>query len=247
MTRHLRAVLFDIDDTLYSTTEFAAKARRGALQAMIDAGLRSTLDDLQRELAETIAEFGSNYEHHYEKLLERLPASSTRGLNRAVLVASGVAAYHDAKFNLLRPFPDVIPAFKAMSHTYLVRGIVTDGLAIKQAEKLIRLGIYPLLSPQAIFISDQIGISKPNPKIFARACADLDLPPAEVLIVGDHPVKDIDAANAAGCITALVKRGGRHQDDRGRTKPDFTLRDLKQLLTVLARRFKVRTSSAPSK
>jgi len=38
--KHLRAVLFDIDDTLYSTTAFALRARKNALQAMIGAGAR---------------------------------------------------------------------------------------------------------------------------------------------------------------------------------------------------------------
>ena len=241
--KHLRAVLFDIDDTLYSTTDFAARARKNALQSMIDVGLRSSLDELHRELAEAIAEFGSNYEHHFEKLLERLPPAATRGLNRAVIVAAGVAAYHDAKFEFLKPFPDVLPALRRLSHTYLVRGIVTDGLAIKQAEKIVRLGIYPLLSPQAIFISDQIGISKPNPKIFTRACGDLDLAPDEVMVVGDHPAKDIDAANAAGCRTVLVRRGGRHQQDRGRTKPDFEIRQFGKLLSILSGRFNVRAAS----
>ena len=42
---------------------------------------------------------------------------------------------------------------------------------MKQAEKIHRLGVYPFLSPGAVFISDTIGISKPNPKLWQRACA----------------------------------------------------------------------------
>jgi hypothetical protein len=56
----LRALFLDIDDTLYSTSEFAAAARRAALDAMIRHGLRISLDDAVAELAEVIAEFGSN-------------------------------------------------------------------------------------------------------------------------------------------------------------------------------------------
>ena len=71
MTR-LRAVLFDIDDTLFSTTHFARVARRNAIRAMIRAGLDVPEDEALRELEEVISEFSSNYEHHYDQLLKRL-------------------------------------------------------------------------------------------------------------------------------------------------------------------------------
>ena len=50
-------------------------------------------------------------------------------------------------------------------------GILTPGLQVKQAEKLVRLGVLPWLDPGAIFFSDQMGVSKPNPKIYAEGAS----------------------------------------------------------------------------
>ncbi len=38
--RPLKAFFFDIDDTVYSITDFAQLARRAAVRAMIEAGLK---------------------------------------------------------------------------------------------------------------------------------------------------------------------------------------------------------------
>ena len=93
-----RAVFFDIDDTLYSTAAFAARARRRAMQAMVDlGGLEVTSDDLYAELREVITEFGSNDSRHYERLLRRFSDRDLGGHVHAVLVATGVRAYHDTK------------------------------------------------------------------------------------------------------------------------------------------------------
>lgn len=56
----LQAILFDIDDTLFSTTEFARKARRNAVRAMIQAGLDVPEEVVLKELDEVLAEFSSN-------------------------------------------------------------------------------------------------------------------------------------------------------------------------------------------
>src|SRR5437773_5436798 len=149
----LKAVFFDIDDTLFSTTEFADRARRGAVDAMRRVALRLPADHVLRELNEMIAEFSSNYEQHFDKLLLRLPRRSFDGVNPAVLVAAGVHAYHDAKVRQLRPYIDVPPVLSRLARTDLVRGIITAGLAVKQADKLLRLGLYDFFTPTAIFIS----------------------------------------------------------------------------------------------
>ncbi|HLY09080.1 MAG TPA: TIGR02253 family HAD-type hydrolase [Planctomycetota bacterium] len=235
----LKAVFFDIDDTLFSTTEFAEKARRGAADAMRRHGLRLPTDHILRELSEVITEFSSNYEHHFDKLLLRLPRRAFDGVNPAILVAAGVHAYHDAKVHQLRPYPDVPPVLKKLGHTDLVRGIITAGLQQKQADKVLRLGLYEYFTPTAIFISDQIGISKPNPKLYQRACDEVGVQPQETMYVGDHPTQDIDPANALGMVTVHIRRG-RHAPKQGKTKASYELKNFKELLTVLRKDFNVR-------
>src|SRR5262245_23288433 len=108
-TMSLTAIFFDIDGTLFPTTDFAEKARRGAVDSMRRHGLRLPADHILRELSEVIAEFSSNYEHHFDKLLLRLPRRAFDGVNPAILVAAAVHAYHDAKVRQLKPYPDVPP------------------------------------------------------------------------------------------------------------------------------------------
>jgi len=235
----LQAIFFDLDDTLYSTSEFAARARRASMEAMVALGLKMPAEELVRELEEVIAEFTSNYEHHFDKLLLRIPRKSWEGVNRAVLIAGAIVAYHETKSRDLAPYPDAVDLLRKLSRVPLVRGVITSGLEIKQAEKLVRLKVLDYLSPGAIFISDQIGISKPNRKLYMRACDSLGVSPKSAMYVGDHPAHDIDPANAIGMATVLVKRGGKHSADAGKTKATHEVCGLAELAEILRRDYGV--------
>jgi len=232
MTR-LRAVLFDIDDTLFSTTHFARVARRNAIRAMIRAGLDVPEDEALRELEEVISEFSSNYEHHYDQLLKRLRPPSLTRKNPALIVAAGVAAYHDTKFRQLEPFPDVYPLFEALKAAGIRVGILTHGWTTKQAEKIVRLGLLDYVHPEAVFISDQIGISKPNPKLYAQALTDLGLSPDEVMYVGDSPEHDIAPPQALGMIAVWSKRAAKRPLEGTGISPDHVVESFDELRTIL--------------
>jgi putative hydrolase of the HAD superfamily len=236
--RRLRGIFFDIDDTLYSTQDFARLARQNAVRAMIRAGVRLPADQLYDELLEVVREFSSNYDHHFDKLLLRLPAAAFAGTNPALIVASAVAAYHDTKMESLRPFEDAAAFLGALAKTDLVRGVITDGWTVKQAEKLVRIGVVPLLTSTAIFISDQIGISKPNPKLYQRACEATGLRPEQTLYVGDDPRNDIDPASAAGMITCLFTRVQRDRRP-GTAAPDYSAADYAALSDILRKEFEI--------
>lgn len=235
----LQAILFDIDDTLVPTTEFAKKARRNAVRAMIQSGLDVPEDVVLRELDEVLAEFSSNYEHHFDKLIQRLRPDCLRATNSALIVAAGVAAYHDTKFRELAPFDDVFPLFADLKRAGMRLGIVTHGWTVKQAEKLVRLGLVPYLDPRAVFISDQIGISKPNPKLYKLALRDLGLQAAEVMYVGDSPLHDIAPPRSLGMITVWARRAARHGLEGTSVEPHYTVDNFEELRGILARDFGV--------
>jgi putative hydrolase of the HAD superfamily len=231
--RRVDSIFFDIDDTLFSTTVFADKARRAAIDAMIRAGLRADRQTCHKELDEVLAEFTSNYPSHFDKVLQRLPPAATAGMNPAILVAAGVAAYHETKWSELKVFDDVYEVLRWLATKPLVRGIISTGLTVKQAEKVIRLKIYEFLTPNAIFFTDQIGINKSNPKLYRRILGELGLKPERSIYVGDNPLNDVDPAAAVGMITVLNRRSGKYSTVEGKTPPNHVVSNFYELQRIL--------------
>lgn len=238
-TSRLKAIFFDIDDTLFSTSLFAEQARRQSIDSMIQLGWKVEHEQAYQELLEVISEFSPNYGSHFDKLVLRLGPKCYEGLNPAILVAQGVTTYHKAKHDLLRPYPDVLPFFKKLSQTSLILGIITDGLTIKQAEKLIRIGIYPYLNPVCIFISEQLGISKPNPKLYQVASTRSGVAPSQIMYIGDNPQNDIVPANKLGMVTVRVLRDGKHRNSPCPNPPRYEVQEFETLAEILKRDFQV--------
>ncbi|MDH3590479.1 MAG: TIGR02253 family HAD-type hydrolase [Planctomycetota bacterium] len=232
----LRAILFDIDDTLFATTQFAQRARRRAVQAMVHAGLLVDEDVAYRELKQVVEEFSSNYGHHFDKLVLRLSEHIRPGVHPAIVIASGVQAYHSTKEHI-RAYPDAARVLHRLMGSDLKRAILSNGFTVKQAEKLVRLGLQNAFSPGAIFISEEIGVAKPHPKIFRIACESLEVSPDEAMYVGDHPLKDVDPAHDAGLITVLRRGTGKYADKKSVHAPDHELDSLDELVPILADRY----------
>lgn len=238
--RRLAILFFDVDDTVYPSTGFAERARRVAVEAMIAAGLRAEPEHVLERLGEVIAEHSSNYEYQFDELLRQLGSERHPGVNPAMIIAAGVVAYHDTKFRELTPYPDALEVLRVLARERGLRvGVITEGRAVKQAEKLIRLGFAKFIDPGAVFISEQLGRSKAEPEFYRRVLEELRLEPAETICVGDNPSKDIDPAKEAGMITVLQKRGGKYEGVSGRTRPDYEVRNFNDLLGIIEKDFEI--------
>lgn len=235
--RPLALITFDVDDTLYSTTEFVRLARDNSLKAMLAAGLQMDLEAARAELVEVVAEFTSNDEHHFDRLLQRIPPERLSGINPAILIAAGVAAYRDTVVHSLVPYEDVHEGIKRLKELGFRLGIASHGLTVKQAEKLVRLRILQYLDMQALFFNEQLGMSKSNPKFFVRVAGHLGLKPEQCLHVGDRPDRDVDPANAAGWVTVLNRRSGRYHEMVGETPPAYTIHNFWDLIEAVERDF----------
>ncbi|MDF1800344.1 MAG: HAD-IA family hydrolase [Planctomycetota bacterium] len=229
----LKAILFDIDDTLFPTSEFALAARKAAVKAMVEAGLDFPEEVVLAELLEVIAEFSSNYSQHFNKLLHRLDPDRLRHGSPALVIAAGVSAYHDTKFRKLAPFDDVVPFLEFARGLGLRLGIVSHGWTDKQAEKLVRLGVVPYLEPKAIFISEDIGINKPNPKLYQRALAKLGLQPSEAMYIGDSPAHDVAPTRSIGMVSVWARRASKWRGSAGDFDVDHVIDSFDELRPIL--------------
>jgi len=224
----VKAVLFDIDDTLFDSTKLAKMARRNAIKAMMDAGL--PLKNLQtgyRLLMSIVKQCGPNYDHHFDRLVEALGCER----NPAV-VDAGVVAYHNAKLTYLRPDPDVVPTLKALTGSGYKLGIVSNGRTVKQWEKINRMGLQSYF--QTVVISEDVGCEKPDPKIYKVALAKLHVSPENAIYVGDHPETDILGANRAGMISVEILRKRSSAAVHKGEKPRFTIKRFSELLSILS-------------
>lgn len=229
----LRAVFFDLDDTLYSSTEFAWRAREQAVEAMLARGLRAGRAEVLGELREVVAEFGSNDDRHFNRLLERLPPEATAEANRQLLVTAGVIAYHETKWKELHIRPAAEDLLRFLSGTELRLGVVTAGLTGKQMEKILRLGIDRFMDARLILITDQVGMAKSNPRLYRLAAHRAGVEPGEAMHVGDNPASDVDPAKAAGLLVTWHRGSGKYAGLEPRREPDHVIQEIGELQEIL--------------
>jgi len=223
----IKAVLFDIDDTLYDSSMQSELARKNAVNAMIEAGMKASHDEGAVKLQKIVEKHGSNYDHHFDELLKEVGQDFD-----ARIIAAGIVAYHNTKIAYLRPYYDATPVLIKLKSMGMKLGVITNGRAVKQWEKIIRLGFQHFFD--IAIISEEEGIKKPEEAIFRKGYEKLGVKASECLYVGDRPKQDISGAGRAGMKTALLKRG-RHslKTERSEEKADFEIKCLDEILEIV--------------
>lgn len=196
----VRAVLFDLDDTLFDH----AGCARDALTAVqgFDPRLAATsFDALERTHAALLEDL------HGEVMLGRLPLDDARrerfrrllasyGAEDADRIAADVAStYRDAYREARRAVAGASTLLAAVSKRARV-AVVSNNLLEEQQEKLQLCALAAYVD--ALVVSEEVGVSKPDPRIFRIALDRLHCPPADAVMVGDSWSADIEGARAAG-------------------------------------------------
>ena len=224
-----KAVFFDIDDTLYDTSGFAKLARKAALQAMIDAGLPLSQQEAYLFLREIIKEKGSNYDKHFNILTKRV-----MGEEKPLLIALGMITYHNVKFALLRLFPDTMSTLIYLKKRDYQMGVISNGLTIKQWEKLIRLGLHHFFDE--VVTSQEARSEKPDSEIFQLALERMGCKAEESVMVGNKFSEDILGATKSGMSAILVNSKLNEVEkeiiEREGLKVDV-IQDISQVKTIL--------------
>ena len=157
-------------------------------------------------------------------LVERLPASAVDEL---------VDAYGSPAL-LVPPAVDAsaVAVVLALAARGCALAVVSNTMRTPGSVLRVVLGRAGLLAPfAALTFSDECGIRKPDPEIFARTLERIGVAPAEAVHVGDDPVLDVEGARDAGMRVIQVVSGGRATAP---VKPDAAIGTLGELPDALA-------------
>lgn len=225
--KNIQAIFFDIDDTLYDSTLQTREARRNSVKAMIEAGLDVDERDCLTVLKRIVKRFGSNYQHHFDELLSYFGYEKNPRI-----IAAGVVAYHTTKIAYLVPFPDTVPTLLKLRDKGFTLGVITDGIAVKQWEKLIRLGLQHFFHTVVVSKNQE---QKPSGSVFRETLKKIRCKAENAIMVGDRVDRDIRGANVVGMTTIQISLG-KYRKLKPRDEleePDYVISRLSDILRIL--------------
>lgn len=224
----LRAVMFDLDDTLFDRNTAVARLALDQARALGARLGNVAPGHFAQRLVELDARGYVKKPVAYRQLVDELGFQATDpALDPERLTEDFFRRYADHAL----AFDGALQTLQALRAQGLRIGVVTNGRVAVQQAKLESLGLAPLAD--AVLISEAEGLRKPDAAIFRRALDRLGAAPHEAVHVGDHPVNDVQAARAAGLRAVWMR--DRHWPEPEADGVIDTLPELLALLGVAAR------------
>lgn len=222
--KKLKAILFDLDNTLLDFYTLKISAIDAALIAMKSAGLKADMKIVRNELNALFKMHGWEHQQIFQLLLDKIGESSPK------ILAAGIVAYRKEKVKHVQTYPQVIPTLNELKNRGYKIGIVTDADELQGWIRLTELGLENMFD--AVVTKDSSGVRKPHALPFQKALEQLKVKPEEALHVGDWPARDIAGAKALGLKTALAKYGMSEVLRDDSIVPDFVLNKIEDLLEI---------------
>jgi putative hydrolase of the HAD superfamily len=221
-----RAVVFDLDDTLYPERDYVRSGFRAAA-AWCGAELGVSPEEA---LAEMWRRFeGGARGDVFDRWLE------SHGLDLEPNREAMIRAYRDHTPDV-KLYPDVRPVLARLRGRFRL-GLITEGFGAVQRSKIDSLGLASEFERVVVLGEDERQFWKPSPEPFHRWRGGVEVEPDQALYVGDNPAKDFLGARRAGWASVRLRRAdGLHRSREPETAeaaPDFEIDSLEALLPLL--------------
>jgi putative hydrolase of the HAD superfamily len=220
----IKAIIFDLDNTLVDFMAMKRQAIDAAIGAMIDAGLNLTPEEVRARIDDIYKERGMEFQNVFDQLLYDV----FNKVNYKILSA-GVIAYRRAREAALVPYPHVYMTLVELLKRGLRLAVVSDAPAREAWLRLCYLNFHHFF--HAVVTFDDTGERKPNPGPFKKALELLKVQPNEALMVGDWAERDMVGAANIGMKTVFARYG----DTFGtvETHADYEINDVKDLIPIV--------------
>lgn len=220
----IRAVIFDLDNTLVDFMSMKRLAVDAAIDAMIDAGLTLDRAGAERDILAIYEREGIEYQRVFDDFLE-----AHLGEVDYRILAAGIVAYRRAREAALVLYPHVTSTLMTLMKRGLRLAVVSDAPRREAWLRLCYLNLHHVFD--AVVTFEDTGERKPSPAPFRLALQRLGVAPEEALMVGDWPERDVVGAMQAGLRTAFARYGDTFGTEH--SGADFDLSDAQALLEII--------------
>lgn len=221
----IKAILFDLDNTLIDFMKMKKRATGAAISSMIKAGLKINKKEAWTLLQNLFHKYGLEYQQIFNAFLTEI-----LGYVDMKILAAAVVAYRRVKGDLLQPYSNVKKVLKRLKKKGYKLGIVTDAPKFQAWTRLYEMNLAKYFD--IVVTLDDSGSFKHTGLPFERAIDMLGIEPKEIMMVGDWISRDIIPANKLGMKTVLAKYG-QWQTRQEIFKADYEINDISELLKVL--------------
>ena len=223
----IRAILFDLDNTLVDFIGMKEESCKAAARAMVASGLHMNEDYAFDVLLRKYFDVGIESDRAFSEFLKSVGQFDHR------ILAAGINTYLETKSKFLKPYPNVKSVLDKLKRRGVFLSIVTDAPKTKAFQRLLAMGIEP-------FFKFVVGYEDTNeekhtglPLLHALELVKKEYPDIanfEILMVGDSVEKDIVPAKKLGLKTALATYGQKTAETGS---ADYKLSNFKEIVSII--------------
>jgi putative hydrolase of the HAD superfamily len=239
--RNIKGVCFDLDQTLSNTEDFQykdGKNKEKTAEWQIYQYLKPHLKivnwhtflDVYKESKKQIKELLPNSAASHNRYLYIQRTIENFGLDfTPTLIYEATDIYWKYVISNSKLFPTVLDTLKTLRRKHFKIAIITDLTADIQNLKLMELNIHHYIN--YLVTSEEAGVDKPNPKMIEIALEKMGLAKEEVIVVGNNPKTDIQAAKNLEVFSVLFDYYSKYPK-KERNNPDSYITKMSQLLDI---------------
>ncbi|MBI3110985.1 MAG: HAD-IA family hydrolase [Ignavibacteriales bacterium] len=220
----VKAVIFDLDNTLVDFMAMKRQAIDAAIHAMRDAGLKLSPEEIRKRIDVIYAERGIEFQSVFDQLLfDEFSKVDFK------ILASGVIAYRRAREAALVPYPHAYMTLIQLAKMNLKLGVVSDAPGREAWLRLCYLDFHHIFD--AVVTYEDTQVRKPAPEPFREVLKRLGVDPRDSLMVGDWAERDVLGAKQVGMKTVFARYG----DTFGTlvSNADYEVDDVAQIVEIV--------------
>ena len=219
----IRAILFDLDNTLVDFMQMKKSAVDAAVLSMIDAGLEMSALEVNERIWEIYKSEGIEFQEVFDRFL----VDHYGGIDYKIL-ASGIIAYRRAREAALVLYPHVKSTLVELVRRGYRLAVLSDAPAKQAWLRLCSLGLQHFF--ETVITFEDTGEKKPHPLPFRMTLETLGVKAEEAVMIGDWPERDMAGAKAVGIRTIYARYGSYHDTVSG---ADHEIDDVSEIIDIL--------------